>query len=196
MAMTPEVTSEAPTGFHILMPPGWDRFMVDEAGKKALLARISARMKAMSRPDLDAQARTLVEVQWRQLLSTRSSAVYLPGERDDEVLTPMSIAMKQFVAPRDETFETGVRSLSGADVEAFTAPFGRIFRWESSQRGKGELAEVHSRLLGYGFPMPGENVRRGLLFFTSIPVLNDTDPAIIDALAALSDSIMETFRWR
>ncbi|MBT2516694.1 hypothetical protein J7E29_04550 [Streptomyces sp. ISL-90] len=195
MDLTQRATG-APTGFHIMMPPGWTRFIVDDEGKRQLVARMSARLKNAGRPDLDAQARTLIEVQWRRLLSIRASAVYLPGERDDEVLTPMSIAMKQFVSPPDVTFESAMRSLAGRPVDVVTAPWGPIFRWQSTERGTGELAEVQSRQIGYGFPLPGEHPRRGLLFFTSIPALADTDATMLGALAELSDSIMETFRWR
>lgn len=190
----------APTGFHIMMPPGWARYTVDDAGKRALIARISERMKALGRPDLDAQSRTLVEGQWRQLLATKASAVYLPGEREDDVVTPMTIAVRQFSAPAGRDFETAVRALARVAVDRIEGPYGPILRWTNAQNGTGELAEVRSRLIGYAFPLPAasdsSSSSRGLVFLTSIPHLSDTDAEMVDGLTELSDTILETFRWR
>ena len=90
--MTGQTATQTPTGFHIMMPPGWVRYLVDDEGKRALLTQTSARMRDLSRPDLDAQARTLVEGQWRKLIASGVTAVYLPVETTD-ILPPASIAV-------------------------------------------------------------------------------------------------------
>lgn len=186
----------APTGFHILMPPGWDRYLVDEAGKQSFRAKISERMKELGRPDLDAQMRTLIENQWRRLGQTKVSALYLPGRRDDGVQMPASIAVKQYVGAPGRDFEASVRAMVSEPVVRVDTQIGPILRWVTEQRGRDELSEVNSRQIGYGFPLPGDGERRGMLFLAAVPFVTDTDPRLVDALTELCDSIMETFRWR
>lgn len=192
-----------PTGFHLMTPPGWQRFMADEVGKHAMISQLSSRMREANRPDLDAQARTLVEVQWRQLQKAKATAVYLPGARDDDTMTPMSIATRQFVAPPGIEFATALRDFAKTDLERVEVPWGEVFRWTSVQSGRKELKDVQARMLGYGFPVPGMPApapgapgARGIVFLTSIPYLGDTDPELIQGLIDISDAIMDTFRWR
>lgn len=208
----------APSGFHIMMPPGWKRYTVDVEGKRALVSVLSDRMKEAGRPDLDAQSRTMVESQWRQLEKSRATAVYLPGRRDDDLVMPMSIATRQFVAPRGKDFALALHEFAKVEPERIEVPWGEAFRWTSVQSGRGELAEVRARMLGYGFPLPAAEADdhavqdeprgpseepgqsgptgRGILFLSSISYLDETPTELVDGLVAVSDSIMDTFRWR
>ncbi|GAB3603734.1 hypothetical protein [Microbacterium aureliae] len=188
-------TAPSPTGFHIMMPPGWARYLVDDEGKQALIARTSARMRELSRPDLDAQARTLVEVQWRKLRAAGVTAVYLPGAADP-VLPTASIAVRQHVAPAHIDFAGSLTAVTSAPVERFETQIGTVLRWVEEVRGEGEIAEIRSRQVGYGFPLPGPGERRGLVFLASTPYLDDTSADMVAALTERVDTIMETFRWR
>ena len=192
--MTGQTATHTPSGFHIMMPPGWVRYLVDDEGKRALLRQTSARMRDLSRPDLDAQARTLVEGQWRKLIRSGVTAVYLPVETT-EILPPASIAVRQHVAQPGRTFEESIRALAGAAVESFDTRIGRILRWRSEVQGAGELSAIRTRQVGYAFALPGSD-RRGLVFVSAIPVPDGADPAMVEAMTELSDTIMETFRWR
>lgn len=192
--MTEQTATRAPSGFHIMMPPGWARYLVDDEGKRALITQTSARMRDLSRPDLDAQARTLVEAQWRRLVKSGVTAVYLPVETS-EILPPASIAVRQHVAEPGRTFEQSIRALAGATLEAFDTQIGRILRWRSEAQGTGDLSAIRTRQLGYGFALPGSD-RRGLVFVSAIPFPDGADPALVEAMTELSDTIMETFRWR
>jgi hypothetical protein len=178
-----------------MMPPGWSRYLVDDDGKRALIARTSERMRALSRPDLDAQARTLVEVQWRRLQRSGVTAVFLPGESDD-VLPPSSIAVRQHVAPVGTAFADSVASFAAAALERFQTPIGPILRWVVDTPADGELSAIRSRNVGYGIPLPGEGQRRGLVFLVAIPYPQDADPRMVEAMTEAADTIMETFRWR
>lgn len=207
-----DTTNLAPTGFHIMMPPGWRRFTVDVEGKRALVSVLADRMKEAGRPDLDAQARTMVESQWRQLEKSKATAVYLPGRRDDDLVMPISIATRQFVAPPGAEFALALQRFAKAELERIEVPWGEAFCWTSTQSGRGELAEVRARMLGYGFPLPAERTddqtepsepsgssepaSRSILFLASISYLDETPADLVEALVALSDSIMDTFRWR
>lgn len=192
--MTDAVTAPAPSGFHIMMPPGWARYLIDDEGKRALIAQTSARMRELSRPDLDAQARTLVEAQWRRLVQTGVAAVYLPTSTN-EILPPASIAVRQHSAKPGMDFEASVRSTAGVGVEVFETRIGRILRWRSEGQGTGDLSSVRTRSVGYAFAVPG-NDRRGLIFVAAIPFPDGADPQLVDAMTEMCDTIMETFRWR
>lgn len=187
--------SGSPTGFHIMMPPGWVRYLADDEGKKALIAKTSARMRELGRPDLDAQARTLVEVQWRRLRTLRISAVYLPGETT-EPTPPASIAVRQHVAGPGADFHASVRSIADTAPEEIETPVGLISRWQTDSPGEGELSQIRSRQIGYAFALPGEGERRGLIFVAAIPYPADADPQMVESLTNLIDTVMETFRWR
>lgn len=191
----PPVGTE-PQGFHIMMPRGWVRYMIDDEGKGALTAQASARMRELSRPDLDAQARTMIATYWRTLVANRISAIYLPSDPGGGGV-PLSIAVKQHAAPEGSAFAESLPALaSGAAIERFDTPIGVVLRWVKDSRGSGELACVMSRQIGYGFPLPVEGDRRGMVFLASIAHVDDSDPSTLELLTETSYTIMETFRWR
>ncbi|MFS2243108.1 hypothetical protein [Microbacterium sp. OR16] len=72
------MTDEQPGGFSILFPSGWTRYFVDDEGRKALTSRLSAQIRALGRPDLDVEARMLINQQWKQLQGRRVGSIYLP----------------------------------------------------------------------------------------------------------------------
>jgi hypothetical protein len=185
-----------PRGFHVMMPRGWVRYMIDEDGKRALTAQASARMRELSRPDLDAQARTMIASYWRTLVANRISAIYLPSDPGGGGV-PLSIAVKQHAAAEGAAFVDSLPALaSGAPIEQFDTPIGVVLRWVKDTRGSGEFEGVLSRQIGYGFPLPAEGDRRGMVFLASIAHIDDSDPSNLELLTETSDTIMETFRWR
>lgn len=156
--------TETPRGFHIMMPRGWVRYLIDAEGKRAVIAQASARMRELSRPDLDAQARTMIECYWRTLKANRISAVYLPSDPEGGG-APLSIAVKQHVAPPGRPFADSLRALaSGASVETLDTSIGTVLRWVKDSHGTGEFDGVASRQIGYGFPLPGADEHRGMVF--------------------------------
>ncbi|NUS40563.1 MAG: hypothetical protein HOP97_02905 [Terrabacter sp.] len=185
-----------PGGFHIMMPPGWARYLVDAEGKAALVAQTSARMRQLSRPDLDAQARSLIQSYWQTLTKQRISAIYLPSDAGEHAL-PLSIAVKQHAAPDGVAFAASLPALAGgAPIERFETPIGDVLRWQKDSRGRDEMAGVTSRQLGYGFPLPIAGDRRGMVFLASIAYPDDAAPDAVALVTETADTIMETFRWR
>lgn len=192
-----DVTADSdPRGFSILMPEGWSRYRVDDEGRTQFRARAAARMKALGRPDLDVQIRMLVNEQWRELERTRALAVYLPDRETSAWRPPVSIAARKVAAPQGSHFEAAVRERFGALPERLDTPLGQVLRWRSSQRGSGELSELHSVTLGYAFPAPVPDPRVGLAFIAVLPHPDDVVEQTIEGAVELIDTIMETFRWR
>ncbi|WP_203582293.1 hypothetical protein [Microbacterium hibisci] len=194
--MTEEsVAAAEPSGFHIMMPPGWVRYLVDAEGKAALVAQATAKMRELSRPDLDAQARSMIQSYWQTLIRQRISAIYLPTG-SGEAGIPLSIAAKQHAAPPGVPFEESLPALAVAPIERFETPIGVILRWQKDSRGRDEMAGVTSRQVGYGFPLPIAGDRRGMVFLASIAYPDDAAPEAVALMTETSDTIMETFRWR
>jgi hypothetical protein len=185
------------SGFRIMMPPGWSQYRVDEEGRKRYIAKVSSRMKQLGQPELDVRLRMLATTQWRRLEQTRTHSIYL-ADREVEGLThlPLSIAVRQQVSAAGSTFAAGLRTLTTAEIVTFDTAIGPILRWEWTKPGEGELEGIAVRSVGYGFALPEENSRRGLVFTASLPYPDDADPLLVDAAIELADSIMETFRWQ
>ncbi|QMU97094.1 hypothetical protein FVO59_07535 [Microbacterium esteraromaticum] len=185
------------TGFRIMMPPGWSQYRVDEESRQRFVAKVSERAKALGQPEFDVRLRMLANSQWRRLEQTRTHSIYL-ADREVEGLAhlPLSIAVRQQVAPVGADFAAGLRGLTTAEIVTHDTAIGPIQRWESTVEGTGDLAGITTRSVGYGFALPGEQERRGLVFIASLPYPDDADPLLVDAAIELSDSIMETFRWQ
>ena len=186
-----------PGGFSILFPPGWTRYFIDDEGRQALTSRMSTQVRALGRPDLDVEMRMLINQQWKQLQTRRVGAVYLPESvAEDSAPIPMSFALIQHRGRPGIEFETTFRDMAPGPEEAIDTSVGRILRTEAERRGKDELAEVIGRQLDYGIPLPLPGDGRGMIISASITTLDDTDPALVAGLVELSDTIVETFRWR
>lgn len=185
------------SGFRLLLPPGWSRYRVDDDGRKAFIAKLSARMKQVGDPELDVRLRMLASAQWRRLEQTRTHSVYFP-DREVQGLAhlPLSLAVRQHVAPPDVEFADDLTTLTRAAIETYDTAIGPIQRWESETRGSDDTAGMTTRALGYGFALPGVDGRRGLVFTGTVPYPDDADPVIVEGATELMDSIMETFRWR
>lgn len=193
--MTDAAASAAPGGFHIMMPPGWVRYLVDAEGKAALLAQTAARMRQLGRPDYDAQVRSMVQSYWQTLARQRISAIYLPSDAEEGTL-PLSIAAKQHAAPEGVAFAASLPALANAPIERFETPIGPVLRWQKDSRGRDEMAGIISRQIGYGMPLPIPGDRRGMVFLASIAYPDDAAPETVALITETSDTIMETFRWR
>lgn len=191
------MTDDEPGGFSILFPPGWTRYFIDDEGRKALATRMSSQIRALGRPDIDVEARMLISRQWKQMRARNVGAVYLPDAAGIESTPlPMSFALIQHVARPGADFESAFRDMASGSVEAFDTTIGRILRAESERRGTDELAEVIGRQIDYGIALPNPRDRRGMIISTSITTLEDTGPDLVKGLIELSDTIVETFRWR
>lgn len=191
-------SDEEPGGFSILFPPDWSRYFVDDEGRKALTARMSAQIRALGRPELDLEARMLINQQWKQLQNRRVGAVYLPDAPagGETAPLPMSFALIQHRARPGTDFESSFREMARGRFEAFDTKIGRILRAESERRGEGDLKEVIGRQIDYGIPLPIEGDGRGMIVSASITTLDDTDADLVSGLTELADTIVETFRWR
>lgn len=192
----PGTTDDAPQGYHLMLPPGWRGFEVTDAGLAAVQELVSARFKAVGRPDLDAQMRRLLRQQWDGLRTQLARQVFMQVEESGATLLPMSIAVRQFATRQGGVFEQALSTVTGTTLERIDTPIGPVFRGERQLRGKGELAEALTVTVLYGFPLPEPHQRKGLAFIGSIAYLESVDAQVLRGHVELLDTIMETMRWR
>lgn len=187
-----------PKGYTLLVPPDWDRFTADIAGRDALIALLRARFMEVSRPDLFAQVRAAVIRQWEQLHRQGAIDIYMPVVSPEEGGTPMSVVTAPWIAQGDFERDVRSRAVDATAVEALDAGDGGIvYRWENERSGRGETEGVLSREVSYVRPFPGDAPERGVLVMASIvhPGIEQAGPAL-DGFIALADAIASTFVWR
>jgi hypothetical protein len=187
-----------PAGYTLLTPPDWGRFPATPEGRDELTALLTARFKAVGRPDLDAETRSMVRRQWQVLASTNVMEIFMPVEPAREGATPMSIAASPWVGQGD--FEVDLRGRAGSErpVERIELDEpGTVFRWESERPGPEGMEGLRSREVAYVVPFPGDRPTRGVLLMASIAHIGieESGPAL-EAFTSLADAIISTFRWR
>lgn len=188
--------TDAPTGYHLMLPEGWRGFQVDDDGLAELRRLASDRCRALGRPDLEAQLRQLLAQQWSALKRQLAKQVFMPVGASERTLLPMTIAVRQLVATTAQSFDAALASATGIGLERIETPIGPVLRGERVQRGAGELAEVQALTVVYGFALPEPHERRGMVFTGGVTHPSDADPDLVRGHVELLDAIMETMRWR
>lgn len=182
----------------MLTPPDWGRFPATPEGRDQLTALLTSRFKAVGRPDLDAETRSMVRRQWQTLAATNVMEIFLPVEPAREGATPISIAASPWVGQGD--FETDLRGRAGSErpVSKIDLPeLGTVFRWENERSGPEGMEGLRAREIAYVMPFPGDRPTRGVLLVASVAHIGveESGPAL-DAFTVLTDAIVSTFRWR
>ncbi|GAB2693106.1 hypothetical protein BKA24_000252 [Microbacterium marinum] len=199
MSLRAELGAERPpAGYTLLTPPDWGRFPATTEGRDELIRLMSSRFKAVGRPDLDAETRSMVHRQWQRMQSANVMEIFLPVEPAREGATPMSVAASPWVAAGD--FESDLRGRAGAErpVERVELPEpGTVFRWVAERPGPEGMAELFAREISYVVPFPGRAPRRGVLLMASIVHLGvEESGQALEAFTTLADAMVSTFRWR
>lgn len=190
------MSDDGPAGYHLLLPPGWQGFSVDDAGLAAVQALMSARFKEAGRPDLDAQARRMLRQQWDGLRKQRAQQVFMRVEETEGTLLPMSIALRKHAVRDGGDFAQSLAQLTACSLDRIETPIGPVHRGERSVEGRGELREARSITVVYGVPLPPPHETRGLALFGTVVHLADTDPELVRGHVEILDSVVETVRWR
>ncbi|MFV0405460.1 MAG: hypothetical protein ACK5LN_01345 [Propioniciclava sp.] len=187
-----------PTGYTLLTPPGWGRFLITDAGREHAVNLLSTRFKHAGRPELYAEARAAMHRQWSRLASSNVQEIFMPIEPQQEGGTPLTIATSPWAATGD--FEANLRARvgNGRTVEHRQHPdLGSIFRWVTERDAPDSMPGLKAREVTSVVPFPGEAPQRGLLIVCSIVHLgvDESGPAL-DAFTMLADAIISTLRWR
>ncbi|MER7797573.1 hypothetical protein [Microbacterium sp. NPDC096154] len=185
-----------PRGFTLLVPPDWGRFHANDEGRRELERILSERFRSVGRPDLDGQMRSMLRRQWTRLQQVKAFSIYMPVTPTIEGATPMSVVVAPW-STNGGDFESDVRQRAESAVERSDTEVGPVYRWQSEQRGEGDLGDAHTRQVSYVFPFPAPKPRRGMLVRASILHPGEEQGGeALTAFTGLADAIAETFRWR
>lgn len=189
------MSEQPPQGYHLMLPPGWRGFPVDDEGLAEVQRLVGAKARAISRPDVEAQLRTVLRDQWQGLRSQLARQVFMQVDDTGRTLLPMSIAVRQLVAQGGADFAATLAGMTGTQPERFDLPIGPMYRAEREQRG-GPIDGAISVSVLYGLPLPAPHDSKGLAFIGTIGFLEHVDAQLVRAQVELLDTIMETVRWR
>lgn len=185
--------------FELDLPPGWARRAVDDSTRQAMERDLRARLMGAQRPDLYAQARTMLADAFRVMEQEQAIAFFAPIEpTDDMLMAPGSIIASIRTGEGEATLDAAVRH---AIREYGAAPLlgdPRVVRFERErlQVLQGERMTMTSVV--YLIPIPGSQRRRAVQLTASFARPADVPADDIGArrLRALFDACVATFRWR
>lgn len=184
--------------FAMELPPGWARHAPDDTTQRAMLAGIRTRMMQAHRPDLYAQAQSMLSESFETMRRSDVVAFFSATEPGDGTLwLPASILASVRRAQPEVTLDEVVRhAILEYDATALDDA-KRIVRFERDalETVQGESVRVLSVV--YLTPMPGTHRRRALQLTATIsrPVDMDADDPIVDGQRMLFDACVSTLRW-
>lgn len=213
-------TAEAPaepTGYSLVLPPGWRQIPLDGHATDAvreLVDRAFADVPADVPPDTVAGLRRRMQGQLQRALTSAreggGTELYLPTERMGDLAVPASFVAGEVRLDGEAARVTGegadpatvpVRVLArlvagdatARAVEVGGAPAVRTERTAAADREQQLGVDAGSRRIDYLIAVPG---RPGRWLTMSCSVLEVADaPEITELLVELFDAVMTTLRW-
>jgi hypothetical protein len=184
--------------FTMELPPGWARHAPDRATQQLLLAGIKTRMMQAHRPDLFAQAQSMLKDSFEAMRRGDVVAFFSATEQGDDTLwLPASILASVRRAQTDVTLDEVVRhAILEYDAIALDDA-RRIVRFERDALETVQDEQVRVLTVVYLTPIPGTQRRRALQLTATIsrPVDMEADDPAIDAQRLLFDACVSTLRW-
>jgi len=213
--------SDPTASFFMVVPPGWARLPAREEDRQGLTAIVRQVIADALPDDLPRdRAEPLRQEMRKRLIATvveagdnGATAVYLPVRPVDGFTPPVSViesevddesdeAPEQVIAQiladalpdRRDQEDPGIREVDGG-IAARTDSVVRRVNPAAELPGLGdELPVVDDRQVVYTIPVPHRPGRWVVLSFSAISSPG-SDEQLTDALVALFDAIMTTFRW-
>lgn len=189
-------TLEMP-GYRLLFPQGWAQFGVDEDSERDVLVRTRAKIKRMARPDIDFALTASIKSAFRQLRSIDALAMYLPVDVAEDSVIPMSITASRLLDPLGLPLDDRITQVFRDFGGDFLGSDRKIVRWRRTIRNLDGLPGAINEQVNYAIPVAGTGRKLGLLLSTSIiqDAQKTIDDETLEAIIALSDSIVATFTW-
>ncbi|MDJ0335773.1 MAG: hypothetical protein ACOH10_05960 [Rhodoglobus sp.] len=184
-------------GYRLLFPQGWTRFGVDEDSERDVLVRTRAKIKRMARPDIDFALTASIKSAFRQLRSIDALAMYLPVDVAEDSVIPMSITASRLLDPLGLPLDDRITQVFRDFGGDFLGSDRKIVRWRRTIRNLDGLPGAINEQVNYAIPVAGTGRKLGLLLSASIiqDAQKTIDDETLEAIIALSDSIVATFTW-
>jgi hypothetical protein len=211
MTPTSETVSAAPTGYSIILPPGWVGIPLRDLKAQDAAVRKIVDKACASLPDnfpRDKVTPYRLEVERRlrrgveQAKSGAGLDLYLPVYQSGSIPLGASFVVAEIAAPvGSPTDPKSLLSLISNDSDSIqyesveVAEVPAVRRDSFSSAGLQEDAESASRRVDYVIPVPHDSSRWVVASFSTIGVGNPEDE-IATATVELFDAIMTTFIWR
>lgn len=200
-------STQAPTGFNIFPPPGWDTIPLQNGTKEAIqraVRRSVSQLPAGFPKDDIPKARMLLTKELKETVRKARKAngltLYLPVERMHGILIPASfVASEPLGSPTGNSKPEAVlldlaRDADDASPRELDGTAAvRIVRKRPADPDKG--VEVPSWQVQYTVPIPRSVPCQWLTFSFSTLVAPDMDLEFTETLVELFDAVMTTFRW-
>lgn len=209
MAVPDSATSEAPgeeaaapTGYTLVLPPGWSRVPLRRDTEKAIAKILDRSFEVLPR-DKVASLRREMELRLRELAGqARENCgldLYLPTERMGDVTVTASFVVAEMSFGSAERVDPGmlvVRLVADSEHTTAVELAGTAgTRNEHVAAADAERVEHASRRVDYVLPVPADPARWLVVSFSTLGAGDPTDE-FADLLVELFDVIMTTFRWR
>lgn len=216
------MTATTPTAsFLVVLPPGWARLPAGEDDREELGMIVRAVIGRAIPDDLPRDRAEPLRQEMRKRLTgtvieagdNGATAVYLPVQPVDGYTPPVSIIESEVDDESDEAPEAviaqlladalperrdpddpGIREVDGGIAARTETVVRQTLPGEAVPQAGEDLPPVDDRQVTYTIPVPHRPGRWVVMTFSAIST-PDTDPRLTDALVALFDAVMTTFRW-
>ncbi|MDR3068949.1 MAG: hypothetical protein LBU50_05555 [Cellulomonas sp.] len=178
--------------YSMLFPRGWQRFGVDAAGERRVIAAATRQARDAGRADVVAMIRQYTRQMFDRLRQQRAIEVHLPVGMP--TTAPASLAVVPLVAG-ERTFDAAVaRAARGLTVERLDVDDTIWYRWVEPHSRVEDSAELTGTTLHYVIPRPGGPGEAGLhLAFTAIGLVGDEE---VQQWIELGHTIVGSFQWQ
>lgn len=183
--------------FSLILPPGWERRAVDEAGQQEMVGALRGRLMQAQRPDLYARMRQLVDEAYDQMRAASTVATFVQGTDEGTLVLPASLTASIRHADAGTNLDDFVRTAithHGATPLFEDKRFLRLER-DTTENLDGETAGVTTVV--YLTPVPGTERRRALQFTLVLirPADVPADDAPLVAMRTLFDMCVSSLTW-
>ncbi|MGC5039447.1 MULTISPECIES: hypothetical protein [unclassified Streptomyces] len=207
--MTTVEHRQAPSGFNLVPPPGWDVIPLHSGTREAMdrIVRKAVAQLPVGFPKDDIPKARLKLTQELKKVVRRASAkggmtLYLPTERLHGITLPVSIVASEPIEIPRVRPESGPEAVLAALASETPGAEIRELDDTAALRSEREVpadpeqgVEVAHRRVEYLVPIPDSKPDKYLTFSYSALIAPGSDPAFYDTLVELFDAVMSTFRW-
>ena len=185
--------------FEMELPPGWSRSRPDDATLQSMLSDLKRRLMEAQRPELYAQAKSMLEQSFQDMRRNGVFAFFSATETDPGTLfLPASINASIRTAEAGESLDDMVRTLIREHGATSLLGEKRTVRAERERTVRLGTETIINHTVVYLTPVPGSKRRRALQLTAGFPRTLDApaDDPMIESMRLLFDTCVASLRWR
>ena len=196
-------TAPAPTGYTLVLPPGWSRIPLRRGTEQAITRILDRSFATFPRDQVASLRRELHRRLQDQAERARQSCgldLYVPTERMHGFTVTASFVVAEMSLVAAEPVDPSMlvtRLVAGSEHTKAVELAGTAgIRTEHVEPADAEQGTEHaSRRVDYVLPVPTDPTRWVIVSFSTLGA-GDPGDGFAQLLVQLFDAIMTTFRWR